>query len=143
MSKLVVGWNPDSNSEAFTKFAKLVFKKNPDVVIKSLTDAKEVLKYTTDKNGIALYHLIETVDSSEEGAKAFNKFLKKVVVVDANIMLELKTGIFNAINKTVDVNAEVNKLVTELKQMNKEIISSDLGKIAKKFFDKPKLVLIG
>lgn len=142
MSKVVIGWDPGTVDETFVKFVKTLFKKHPEVVVGTFINVIEVLAYMDNKECNALQQLLSSITVENADAALFNKFIKKAMAADSVIMTEFKNSVMEKINKDVLVDMEVPALINAIKAFNKELLSSDTGKVAKKFFGKPKLILL-
>ena len=138
MAKIFIGFVPVVDVEKNKKFIKAMLKADNDVLLESFKQLSD--SFANDsKLSTLLYDFINSSEN-ELALKDLNKILKKMSEDD---IYRLASFMFPNIDiSEMTINNEIKDIVNNIKSLNKQILSTSVGKLAKRIYGNPRIFAI-
>ena len=138
MAKIFIGFVPVVDVEKNKKFIKAMLKADNDVLLESFKQLSD--SFANDsKLSTLLYDFINSSEN-ELALKDLNKILKKMSEDD---IYRLASFMFPNIDiSEMTINNEIKDIVNNIKSLNKQMLSTSVGKLAKRIYGNPRIFAI-
>ena len=138
MAKIFIGFVPVVDVEKNKKFIKAMLKADNDMLLESFKQLSD--SFANDsKLSTLLYDFINSSEN-ELALKDLNKILKKMSEDD---IYRLASFMFPNIDiSEMTINNEIKDIVNNIKSLNKQMLSTSVGKLAKRIYGNPRIFAI-
>ena len=138
MAKIFIGFVPVVDVEKNKKFIKAMLKADNDMLLESFKQLSD--SFANDsKLSTLLYDFINSSEN-ELALKDLNKILKKMSDDD---IYRLASFMFPNIDiSEMTINNEIKDIVNNIKSLNKQMLSTSVGKLAKRIYGNPRIFAI-
>ena len=138
MAKIFIGFVPVVDVEKNKKFIKAMLKADNDMLLESFKQLSD--SFANDsKLSTLLYDFINSSEN-ELTLKDLNKILKKMSDDD---IYRLASFMFPNIDiSEMTINNEIKDIVNNIKSLNKQMLSTSVGKLAKRIYGNPRIFAI-
>lgn len=138
MAKIFIGFVPVVDVEKNKKFIKAMLKADNDVLLESFKQLSD--SFANDSKLSALLYDFVNSSENELTLKDLNKILKKMSEDD---IYRLASFMFpNMDISEMTINNEIKDIVNNIKTLNKQILSTSVGKLAKRIYGNPRIFAI-
>ena len=138
MAKIFIGFVPVVDVEKNKKFIKAMLKADNDVLLESFKQLSD--SFANDSKLSALLYDFVNSSENELTLKDLNKILKKMSEDD---IYRLASFMFPNIDiSEMTINNEIKDIVNNIKSLNKQMLSTSVGKLAKRIYGNPRIFAI-
>lgn len=138
MAKIFIGFVPVIDVEKNKKFIKAMLKADNDMLLESFKQLSD--SFANDSKLSALLYDFINSSENELALKDLNKILKKMSEDD---IYRLASFMFPNIDiSEMTINNEIKDIVNNIKSLNKQMLSTSVGKLAKRIYGNPRIFAI-
>ena len=138
MAKIFIGFVPVIDVEKNKKFIKAMLKADNDMLLESFKQLSD--SFVNDSKLSALLYDFINSSENELALKDLNKILKKMSEDD---IYRLASFMFPNIDiSEMTINNEIKDIVNNIKSLNKQMLSTSVGKLAKRIYGNPRIFAI-
>lgn len=138
MAKIFIGFVPVVDVEKNKKFIKAMLKADNDMLLESFKQLSD--SFANDSKLSALLYDFINSSENELALKDLNKILKKMSEDD---IYRLASFMFPNIDiSEMTINNEIKDIVNNIKSLNKQMLSTSVGKLAKRIYGNPRIFAI-
>ena len=138
MAKIFIGFVPVVDVEKNKKFIKAMLKADNDMLLESFKQLSD--SFANDSKLSALLYDFVNSSENELALKDLNKILKKMSDDD---IYRLASFMFPNIDiSEMTINNEIKDIVNNIKSLNKQMLSTSVGKLAKRIYGNPRIFAV-
>ena len=146
MAKIFIGFVPVVDVEKNKKFIKAMLKADNDMLLESFKQLSD--SFANDSKLSALLYDFINSSENELALKDLNKILKKMSEDDIYRLASFMFPNIDISEMTIidisemTINNEIKDIVNNIKSLNKQMLSTSVGKLAKRIYGNPRIFAI-